>query len=457
MTKGSERNYILKILEDIDKKDLFVNQIIDDYFYVYDFDKQQRSFISKVVYGVVEQRIYIDFVLNQFSKVRVNKMKPVIRHLMRMSVYQILFMDKVPDHAAINESVKLAKKRKFYQLTGFVNGVLRSIVRDKDSIGDRIERLHPKDRMSVKYSFDKELVNYLSKQYTNEVLEEFLKESLKIKGTSIRTNLLKTDRPGLMEALSGEATVTEGNILCDSMYIEDYGIIDDLEAFKKGLFHVQYESSSLVCLLSGVSIEASVLDACAAPGGKTTHLSGLMDNTGSIVSCDVSDHKTGKILENVNRLGLTNVSVRELDAREKRSEFIEAFDLVVADVPCSGLGIIRNKPDIKYNMNPAKIQSLIELQKEIIDNVGQYVKPGGSFMYTTCTINKEENISQVKRFLEDNRDFELVDMKEVLACSQGLKDSELLLSFVEEGCLQLMTSQELTDGFFIAKMIRKKQ
>ncbi len=455
MTKGSERNYILKILEDIDKKGLFVNQVLDDYFYVYEFDKQQRSFISKIVYGTIEQRYYIDFAVNSVSKVKVRKMKPVIKYIIRMTAYQILFMDKVPDHAAINEGVKLTKKRKFFQLTGFVNGVLRSVVREKDTLEEKIDKLKPIEKLSIRYSFDQEMLKYLMKQYDFKVIEKYLMESLKTKATAIRVNQTKTNREQLIKELQPVGLIENGHILKDSLYITEYGKITDLEAFKKGLFQVQDESSTLVGIISNIKEGVKVLDVCAAPGGKATHISDLLNGSGEVVACDISEHKVLKINENIQRLGLNNIKTKLLDASIYNKEYNNAFDIVITDVPCSGLGIIRSKPDIKFNMNYSKIESLIELQQKIIQNVSTYVNSGGTLVYSTCTINKEENESQVKKFLDNNNDFELIDISKEIDTYQDIKYPEILKSFINNGMLQLITDEKLTDGFFIAKLRKK--
>jgi len=453
MTKGSERNYVLKILEDIYKKDSFANQVIDNYFYVYEFDKQQKSFISRVVYGTIENVKYIDFCLNEVSKIKVNKMKPTIRFILRMSVYQLLFMDKVPSHAAINEAVKLTIKRNFFQLKGFVNGVLRSVERRKGDFEGLIDQLSKRDRFSIKYSMNWDVVGYLQKQYSDEDFEKFLIESLKKKNTCIRVNTVKIVRAELENVLSEECTLTKGHLLEDSLYLSDYSNLMNLDSFNKGEFQVQDESSTLVGLVANPNSHQKIIEVCAAPGGKTTHLAQLLNNEGHVISCDISDSKIEKINENINRLGLTNISTQVQNASIPREDYIDEFDIVVADIPCSGLGLLRSKPDIKTNMTVDKIKSLIELQKEIIDNVATYVKPGGTLIYSTCTINKKENRVQVDEFLTRHEEFELIPInRNDMANSEHI--SELLDTYIKDGCIELITNEYVTDGFFIAKLKR---
>lgn len=455
MTKGSERNYILKILEDIHKKDSFANIVLDDYFYVYEFDKQQKSFISRIVYGTIENNKYIDFCINQVSKIKVNKMKPTIRYILRMSVYQLLFMDKVPSHAAINEAVKLTTMRNFFQLKGFVNGVLRSVERRKNDFEGLLDELPMRDKLSVKYSLNWDVVGYLQKQYSDEVLEGFLIESLKQKNTCVRVNDLKTSSKELKDELGKECQVVEGHLLQDSLYLSGYSNIMSIDGFNKGLFQVQDESSTLVGLVANPNSKQKIIDVCAAPGGKTTHLAQLLNNEGTVISCDISDAKIEKINENINRLGLTNIKTIVADASVANEEYVDMFDLVLSDIPCSGLGLLRSKPDIKINMTVDKIKSLIELQKEIIDNVSTYVKPGGILIYSTCTINKKENRVQVDEFLNRHKDFVLVPIERKDMANQT-RISESLDEFINDGCIELLTNENVTDGFFIAKLKRSE-
>ncbi len=282
MTKGSERNYILKILEDIEKKELFANQILDDYFYVYEFDKKQRSFIQRVVYGVIENRNYIDFCIDSVSKIKVRKMKPVIRHIIRMGTYQILFMDKVPSHAAINEAVKLTGKRRFHQLKGFVNGVLRTIDRNKGSFEEKLSGLDLLERLSVRYTIDSKLVAYLLRQYSDDEVQRFLEESLSERGTCVRTNTLKTTADVLRKDLEKHSEVENGHIFGDSFYLSGYDILTKIPSFTKGEFQVQDESSTIVGHVANPEKDWKVIDVCAAPGGKTTHLAELMQGTGQV-------------------------------------------------------------------------------------------------------------------------------------------------------------------------------
>lgn len=448
MTKGSERQYILKILEDIQTKQAFMNKVIDDYFFVYDFDKQQRSFIARVVYGTIEHQNYIDFCINHVSSIKINKMKPTIRGILRMSVYQILFMDKVPAHAAINEAVKLTQKRKFTNLKSFVNGVLRNVERQKQGFPELIKQLPEAEYLSVQYSLNHELTTYLLSQYSFDALEKFLIESQREKETCVRTNILKLTTADLKEKLLAQCEIRDGNLFKDSFYIRGYDQLNVLEPFINGEFQVQDESSTLVGIIANLNKSSNVIDVCAAPGGKTTHMAMLMENAGRIVACDISETKTHKIQENCERLSLSNVTIITQDATIKNDDFIQAFDTVIADVPCSGLGVFRSKPDIKHNMTREKISRLIEIQKSILQNVKDYVKVDGVLIYSTCTINKDENANQIDGFLKDNPSFVAVDLM------NEPQLNGLIKSHIKDKYLQLLTDEQVTDGFFIAKLKR---
>ncbi len=448
MTNINERHLALKILEEVDKKHIFVSQVIDDYFQHEDLTKQQRSFISKLVYGVIENQILINYYIHASSSVKNNKIKPVIRIILQLGIYQLLFLDKVPAHAAINEAVKLVKKRKMFQLRGFVNGVLRNIERNHEDIYAKIQALPFEQRLSITYSVKEELIKYLLEMYEAGELEAYLKSSLAVKDTCIRTNILKQSPTALKERLSKKYTVRDGYLFDEAFYLSDYNRLEDVEGFREGCFQVQDESSMCVARLVNQKAK-SIIDVCSAPGGKVTHLAELKEDQASIIACDVSQKKVQKIDDNCKRLALHSITTQVADASQYNEAWKDAFDCVLADVPCSGLGILRTKPDIKMNMSLEKIESLIKIQKEILDNVHQYVKIGGELIYSTCTINSNENEKQMHWFLDRYPNFEKVDLsKERL--------DESIQPFVKDGYIRLLTHTSKTDGFFIAKLRRIK-
>lgn len=444
----SAREIALGILTDITENGNFshtaMNRTLNQYQYL---EKQDRALVTRLCEGTVERMLTLDYILDRYSTVKVNKMKPFIRNLLRMSVYQIKYMDQIPDSAACNEAVKLAKKRGFGNLSGFVNGILRNIIRNPEKVAYPDESRDEKKFLSVSYSVPEWLAEQLINQYGYGKAKLFLEASLQIKKTTVRCN---TDRitPGELVKLleQSQITVEPGVYLPYALKIGDYNYLNQMEAFQKGYFLVQDESSMLVGAVSGIKSGAFVLDVCAAPGGKSLHAAELLKSTGQVVARDVSEEKVALIRENIRRLGYKNLKAEAGDALVLDRDCIEKFDLVIADLPCSGLGVIGKKPDIKYNMTPEKQKALVRLQRDILNTVHRYVKPGGVLLYSTCTVNREENISNVLWFTEQYK-FKLESI-------EGFLPPSLLNDTTKEGYIQLLPGIHDTDGFFIAKLRR---
>lgn len=445
INKINARNVALNILTEIFNEKAYTNIAIDKCFSHNEMNKQDRAFITRIVEGTVEHVITIDYIINKFSKTKTRKMKKTILNILRLSVYQIKYMDKVPVSAVCNEAVKLTKKRKFNNLSGFVNGILRNISRSLDDIQYPNEIDEPVRYLSVVYSFPEYIINLWLEHYDYDTVKEMCINSNKTVRTSIRCNPTKGNKIDLLNQLKDKGVyVEEGKLLEYALKIDNYNNIRSLQPFMEGRFSVQDESSMLVAHLAQPDKNSLVVDVCAAPGGKTTHFAELMDNKGCVESRDIYPRKLRLIEENVKRLQLNNVTIREYNALETDKSLIEKTDIVVADVPCSGLGIIRKKPDIKYNIEEKDIEQLIKIQRNILKVVYKYVKIGGILMYSTCTVNPEENIQNVKWFI-DNFPFELVDFDDMLPdaiCSDT------------KGYIQLLPGQYDTDGFFIAKLRR---
>ncbi len=432
------RELALDILYDILEKDgyshVVLNQALSKYQYL---EKQDRAFITRVTEGTLEYLIQIDYVLNQFSKTKVDKMKPLIRTLLRMSVYQLLHMDRIPDSAVCNEAVKLAQKRRFQGLKGFVNGVLRAIARDKGSLR------FPDD--AVRYSMPPWLLKHWRQSYDEETVRTMLEYFLSDQPITVRCNRNQSGKSPeeIIESLEHQGvTVTRSQYASDILYLEDLDYLEALEAFQNGWIQVQDLSSSLVGLAAAPKPGAVVLDVCGAPGGKSLHIADLLDGTGHVEVRDISDGKVAMIQENIERSGFTNISASVWDALELDEDFVEKADIVIADLPCSGLGIIGKKPDIKQKMTPEDLESLAELQREILSVVYRYVKPGGILVYSTCTIDHLENEDNVAWFLEQYP-FKPVDMEGRLG--EKLKDRTM-----KQGCIQILPGVHPCDGFFIS-------
>lgn len=444
------RELILGILLEVNKEGQYSHLVIRSTLEKYQYlEKQERAFITRVCEGTLEYKLRLDYVLNQFSTVAAEKMKPVIRELLRSSVYQILYMDSVPDSAVCNEAVKLARKKGFYNLTGFVNGVLRKIAREYGSIRFPGKE-EPEEYLSVIYSMPKWLVQRFLEQYGFEKTEKMLEAFLKEKPTTIRIREYLVEKEAVLESLrSQKVTVEKAPYVENAYYLKDYDYLPALDAFRVGSIQVQDVSSMLVGDIAAPKEGDYVIDLCAAPGGKTLCIADKLKGTGRVDARDISRTKTDYIRENAIRQNFLNVVVTEKDATQLDSDSLEEADIVLADVPCSGLGVMGRKTDIKYKLNPAKIQELAGLQREILEQASTYVKPGGTLIYSTCTIGKEENQDNVEWFLE-HYPYELESLDPYLC-------EELRSETTKKGYLQLLPGVHKCDGFFIARLKRKTE
>ena len=446
----SLREMALEILLEVERNGAYPNvllkQTLDKYLYM---EKQERAFLTRLVEGTVERKLTLDYYLNQVSKTPVNKMKPVIRCIMRMAAYQIFYMDAVPDSAACNEAVKLAQKKGFQTLKGFVNGVLRNLSRQKDEITMPDEEKEPVKAFSVKYSVPEWLVEKVIKDYETEnarAMFESLYEN--VGATSIRVNNSRISTEECVKLLEKEGVhVEKAAYVENALEISGYDSLAFLEAFEKGYFQVQDVSSMMVGLAANPKPEDYVIDICAAPGGKSIHVADLLNGTGHVEARDLTDYKVSLIEENIARCGFENMTAKKADALVLDEASNEIADIVIADLPCSGLGVLKKKSDIKYRMSQEQIEELVQLQRSILKNAVTYVKPGGTLVYSTCTIAKEENDMQVDWILE-NLPLQLVSLN-------GCLGEEVLENTEREGVLQLLPGREKTDGFFLAKFQKK--
>ncbi|SDB20389.1 16S rRNA (cytosine967-C5)-methyltransferase [Pseudobutyrivibrio sp. YE44] len=393
---------LVEILEHGQFSHIYLKAVLDKYGYL---EKNERAFITRLVNGVVERKLELDFIIDHYSKTKAKKMKPLIRTMMRMGVFEIYYMDAVPDSATCNEYVKLAKKRGFAGLSGFVNGVLRSIARDKGGV-------EIKD-LSIKYSIPQWIVDKWTADYGKDKAEEIAAGFFKQQDLCVRVNSSKISREALAEKLKAQGITVR---ICESVpsaiYISDYDSLNSIPEFKAGFFYVQDYSSQLVAQLADIKKNDSVIDVCAAPGGKALHC-GELASEGRVVARDLTEQKVALIQENITRTGATNVTAQQWDATVSDEAAVAGFDVVIADLPCSGLGIIRKKPDIKYNQSQETLTELEDLQQQILNTVCEYVKDGGTLCYSTCTINKSENENQVENFLQSHKEFKIKEMKQL--------------------------------------------
>ena len=437
MTKGKSdnvntRNLVVDILLAVTRDGEFshitIRDVLDKYRYL---PKQDRAFITRLSQGTIERMIELDAIINQFSKTKVKKMKPVIAAILRSGVYQLKYMDSVPDSAACNEAVKLTVKRGFGGLKGFVNGVMRNIARNMEQIRYPDARKEPVSYLSVKYSVPEWLVQRFTAQYGAEACEKSLAAYLMPHPTSVQVDTHRISMDEIMDSLEKQGvTVTRNPQVERALFLSGYEALDEIEEFENGLLYVQDTASMLAVELAAPRPGDTVIDVCAAPGGKSVYAARMIGAEGHVEARDLTDYKVEMIEDNIDRCQLSNMTAKVWDARVFDEAAEEKADVIIADLPCSGLGVIGTKTDIKYNASEEKIAELAALQQEILDVVCRYVRPEGTLLYSTCTMTKEENEDNVQKFLESHEGFELEQMRQY---------------FPYEGC----------DGFFMAKMRRR--
>lgn len=406
-----------EILYGYEKDKLFLNLLIKDR--LKDVKSEHKGMITEIVCGVVRNKLFLDTKISEYSKIKLKKLSLNVLIILRIAFYEIYFMDSVPDYAIINENVNLAKKYA-YKSAGFINGILRNGIKKTDSV-------YPDN---IKYSFPDFIYSKIKEQYGGESIKIFEELNHK-KPSAIRPNRLKITDTELK------------NLLKDNCYEENSrlfmrGNIKN-EYFEKGLFSVSGIASQAAVEVLDPQKDETILDCCSAPGGKTAYIAELMGNTGHITALELHKHRCVLVMENLKRLGITNAEVISADASAKIDGFCKKFDRVICDVPCSGWGVIGNKPDIKWQ--DINIEELKILQKNILHTVADYVKIGGILVYSTCTINREENAETVKWFLKNNGSFEKVPFEVTL---DGV-------TYGKNGEAEIMPYKN-TSGFYICKM-----
>ena len=414
------------------------NGVLKEYIQRDKLDSRDAALATRLCYGVLQNRQKLDFYLKQLLTGKLTGLHPVVRDILHLGLYQIYEMDKIPVSAAVNESVALAKKySKNPKAASLVNGVLRNAVRSQGELKEPVS-------YADKYSHPEELISLLKANLPKGKLEPMLLADNASPQTVVQVNTLRITSDALRERLAGEhVTAVPHGWMGDCLVLSGTGSIESLPSFQEGLFYVQDPAAKLSVLCARLpKEEIRVLDCCSAPGGKSFAAAIAMEGHGSITSCDVHAHKTGLIQQGAARLGLTNITVRQQDATQRLPQWVEAMDVVIADVPCSGLGIIRKKPDIRYK-NLEEMKQLPALQLAILENQAGYVKKGGVLLYSTCTVLKAENQDVVHSFLEKHRDFSLepLDLPEVFPKN-------------ETGMLTLIPGEYDTDGFFICRLRR---
>jgi len=402
-------------------------------------DSRDSALAARLCYGVLQNRNYLDFYLKQLLTGKLKDLHPVVRDILHLGLYQMYLMDKIPESAAVNESVELAKKycRKQRNAPGLVNGVLRSAIREKD-------RLRQPNSWEDLYSHPGELINKLKSYVGKERIEPMLAANNSVAPIFAQVNTLRITSAALLEKLKEEGVTAEPHPwLSDCLILSGTGSMEQLPSFREGLYYIQDPAAKLSVLCAQIQPGQEVLDCCAAPGGKSFAAAMAMKGEGSILSCDIHPHKIELIAKGAGRLGIPQIRAMEQDATAFNPAWAEKMDTVIADVPCSGFGIIRKKPDIRYK-SLTQMAELPALQKQIIHNAARYVKPGGLLLYSTCTLVQAENEDVVEDFLKNHPDF----TPEPLPLPPAFPENK-------SGMLALVPGEYDTDGFFICRLRRK--
>jgi len=446
--KESARELAFKILYDIFSNQAFSNISIKKHLNK-GIEPKEENLIREIVYGVLENDLYINYIISKASKTPLKKIHPKILIILKMGIYQLLFMDRIPSRAAVNESVELAKIHGHKGTVGFVNGILRNIDRNKNKFLE-IREKDKSNYISIKFSHPKWLVDRWINEFGDEFTEKLCRANNSYSKLNIRVNSLKTSKNELKNKLEKYGfNISDGKYSDDILIIDNPVRLTETEEYKLGYFIIQDESSALVGQIMDPKEGSTVLDLCSAPGGKSTHIGQLMKNKGRVLSMDFYEHKIKLIEENARRLGVDIIEAFVGDATKFNESLVNIADYVLVDAPCSGFGLIRRKPEIKWNRKEEDIEELVKIQRSILNNAKEYLKVGGILVYSTCTIEKEENIKMVNQFIEENNNFRLVNFENLV---DGLEKEESL----KQGFIQLYPHIHNTDGFFIAKMMKER-
>ncbi len=412
---------------------------------------QEKAFLRRLAYGTIERIIYLDAVIDRYANIPVKKMKPAVRTALRMGAYEILYMDAVPAAATCNEMVSLSKKKKCAHASGFVNAVLRNIAKaDKEELQREIESGAEtgEKRLSLRYSMPEDIVHMMIRSYGKKTAEKIFAFFYEDRPVTIRVHTMNASKEQVRrELIQAGMSVEDGIYAETALLVTNAGKIESLPGFAEGHFVVQDESSMLPVLVSGIRPGDVVLDACSSPGGKAFHAVDVMKGNGLVSARDVSEQKLHRLMENAARLHAENIEIKVWDAALPDEEWRERAEVVLVDAPCSGIGVIGKKPDIKYHaMHNA--ETLPEVQKKIAAGAAAAVKPGGVLVYSTCTVNAREN-EEIAAWIAENLPFEPVSLDEYLpkALQNGM---------TKRGMLQILPGIQKSDGFFVAKFVRKQ-
>lgn len=444
--KSNVRESVVSILEQIEKNQSYSNLLLNNVIKKNQIATKDIGLLTELTYGTLQRKMTLDYYLEPFIK-NPKKLENWVKQLLRMTLYQMLYLDKIPDRAAIHEAVEIAKKRGHKGISGMVNGVLRSLqregIREMNGIKDEVERL------SIETSHPTWLVRRWTEQFGYNKAKEMCEINLTAPMQTARINTNKITREACIKRLSEEGFQVEESVVVPEAIKCLKGNLAHSECFKEGLITIQDESSMLVAYALGIEQNETILDACAAPGGKSTHIAEKLEETGQVISLDLHEHKVKLINENATRLGLKNIETKAMDSRKVQEEFEgKTFDRILLDAPCSGLGVMRRKPDMKYTKKEEDLNRLQSIQLQLLDSVTPLLKPGGTLVYSTCTIDRSENEEVVAAFLQKHTDFE-GDLSVIERMPKAIQP--LMTDFQ----LQIFPQDFGSDGFYIASLRKK--
>lgn len=443
------RETVLLIIQKVLRENAYSNIALKKGLEQSNLSRVDKALVTEIVNGTLKNLIKIDWIASQFIKINQNKLDKNIQDIIRTGIYQIMYLDRIPDSAVCNEGVNLARKYSNEGAVKFTNGVLRNISRSKADIKYPDKGKEPVKYLSVFYSHPEWIVKKWLEDYGYEFTEQLLSANNEIPNFTIRTNRLKTDREKLKKLLEQEAiTCSEGVYNEEALYIKGTSSIDDKQSFKDGLYQIQDESSMLIGHVLDPKPGELIIDVCSAPGGKTTHVAELMNNKGVIIARDIYKHKLDLISQSCSRLGIDIVKTELYNAKDLDETLVNKVDRVMLDVPCSGFGVLRRKPDLRWKKSSDNFEELSKLQLQILETASKYVKPQGVLVYSTCTINKSENIDVVHKFLESNDDYYLEDLTAFLP-------EKLDSQTKSKGYVEIFPHIHGIDGFFIARLRRR--
>jgi 16S rRNA (cytosine967-C5)-methyltransferase len=453
MKQPTAREIAMDILTKVEQQQAYSNLLLNQTLQKYKLERLEANLTTEIVYGTIQRRNTIDYFLNRFAAKGIDKLQPWVRNLLRLSFYQLYYLERIPIHAIVNEAVNIAKRKGHKGISGMVNGILRNVERNKEQLTIP-QDLPVATRISLTHSHPEWMVARWIKQFGEETTEAICRANNDASHVSVRVNAMRHNRDTFMELLRDkEFDVKPSPVSRQGLIVESGGNMAHTPWFTGGDLSIQDESSMLVAEAVDPKPGMKVLDCCAAPGGKTAHMAELMNNQGNVWANDIHPHKQKLIDEQAHRLGLDCIQTIVSDAKHLSDKFSgQTFDRILVDAPCSGLGVIRRKPDLKWSKAKEEIKQIPAVQLDILTTASRLLHSDGTLVYSTCTLEDEENQHVIEKFLANNPDFELDD-----SIHRNQPKEWLELFDLPAGMIRILPHFFGSDGFFIAKMKKKQQ